>query len=226
MGDLQQLEFVRRHRARLRGPVLEIGSKDYGSTPSFRPLFEGEDYVGLDMEEGPGVDLTLDLTRDFAEVDAALGGRRFGTVFCLSVLEHCRDPFGMGANVTRLLAPGGTLLVSVPFSWERHGYPSDYWRFTPDGVKLLFPDLSFEEEHCQVHTTRAGDARPADDDLGAVFFSTKRARQEGNYVRFATIVFLRILRTLGIGRWLFDYSKVFPPVMVDMVGVKAETAEV
>ena len=224
MGDLQQLDFVRRHRAGLDGPVLEIGAKDYGNTPSFRPLFEGMEYVGLDMADGPGVDQVLDMTRDFAEVDSALDERRFGTIFCLSVLEHCRDPFKMCANITRLLAPGGTLLVSVPFSWERHGYPSDYWRFTPDGVKVLFPELAFDDGHSQVHTTREGDARPVDDDLGAVFFSTKRARTEGRFGRFATILFLRALKAVGIGRWLLDYSKVFPPVMVDMVGTLPRTA--
>ena len=51
----------------------------------------------------------------------------------------------MAANITRLLGANGCLYVSVPHAWKFHGYPSDYWRFTPEGVKKLFPDLSFDE---------------------------------------------------------------------------------
>ena len=32
---------------------------------------------------------------------------------------------------------------SVPFVWRIHAYPSDYWRFTKEGVKLLFPRIRF-----------------------------------------------------------------------------------
>ena len=41
------------------------------------------------------------------------------------------------ANLTRLLRPDGQLCISVPFSWKFHGYPSDYWRFTPDAFRSL-----------------------------------------------------------------------------------------
>src|SRR5688500_11735663 len=135
MGSPEQYRFANQHRERFAGPILEIGSKDYGSTENLRKLFPGFEYVGIDMQAGPGVDVVLDFTRPFAEIDAALAGRRFGTIFCLSVLEHCDQPFVMADNMTRLLAPGGSVYVSVPFAWKFHGYPSDYWRFTHEGVK-------------------------------------------------------------------------------------------
>jgi hypothetical protein len=58
------------------------------------------------MSEGKGVDVVLDLTDDFAVVDEAFGGRRFNTVICFSVLEHCNHPFKMCENLTELLEPG------------------------------------------------------------------------------------------------------------------------
>lgn len=44
MGDLNQLSFVKSHQSVLRGPFLEVGSKDYGSTQDLRLLF-GHAYV-------------------------------------------------------------------------------------------------------------------------------------------------------------------------------------
>ena len=107
MGDVNQLRFVEKHAAELHGPYLEVGSKDYGSTPDVQRVLRHEgSYTRVDLQSGPRVDLVLDLTAPFEEIDTALGGARFGAIFCLSVLEHCRQPFAAAANLTRLLAPG------------------------------------------------------------------------------------------------------------------------
>jgi len=93
MGFKNHELFIRQQRDRFQGPILEIGSRDYGSTVNLRQLFPDEDYIGIDMQAGKGVDRVLDLTLPFEAVDAALEGRRFGAVICLSVLEHCAQPF-------------------------------------------------------------------------------------------------------------------------------------
>jgi len=95
LGDVNQLAFVREHLDLFKPPYLEVGSKDYRTTQDFRPLFPGAEYVGIDMAEGPGVDAVLDLTAPFDVVDRTLSGRRFRSIFCLCVLEHCRNPFLM-----------------------------------------------------------------------------------------------------------------------------------
>ncbi len=220
MGDLNQLEYVREHRKRLRGPVLEVGSHDYGNTQPFRPLFADDDYVGTDAVEGEGVDVALDLTLPFAGVDEALGHRRFGTILCLSVLEHCRDPFAMARNITALLAPGGTLVISVPWTWEFHGYPSDYWRFTHEGVKVLFPDLDFPDQLARTSTNHG--AGPIDEELGAIRLSTKDAQRQGRYGKVFWVCVFRVLRSLGLARWIFQHRYVMPPTMIEMIGVRAD----
>ncbi|WP_143694841.1 class I SAM-dependent methyltransferase [Variovorax sp. JS1663] len=96
------------------------------------------DVVGVDMLEGPGVDLVLDLERD---LPGDVG--QFDHVECMSVLEHSRRPWLLAANIQRLMAPGATIFCTVPFCWRIHGYPSDYWRMTPDGVRELFPEVEW-----------------------------------------------------------------------------------
>jgi hypothetical protein len=219
VGDANQLAFVRRNAELVRGPILEVGSRDYGSTPDLRSLFPGEDYVGIDMSAGKGVDLVLDLTQEIGAVDAALGGRRFGTIICFSVLEHCAAPFAMANNITELLRDGGHALLSVPFAWEIHGYPSDYWRFTPAGVKVLFPTLQFDDARASMSTSKPGAVRPLDDSMYRAELSVSAALRRGEY-GIARSLLVRIVRRLHLFPFIFDYRHLFPPVMVNMIGRK------
>ena len=139
MGDRNQELFVAHNRLYLAGPVLEVGSKNYGDTQDFRSLTGLCDYIGVDMSPGDGVDCVVDLAAPFDVVDQKLKGKRFNTILCFSVLEHCDNPFQMANTISKLLMPNGSLFVGVPFVWRLHGYPDDYWRFTPSGVKKLFP---------------------------------------------------------------------------------------
>jgi SAM-dependent methyltransferase len=222
MGDINQLDFIRAHRERFTAPILEVGSHDYGSTQNIRSLYADAEYTGIDINPGPGVDRTLDLTRPFDEIDHALGGRRFGTIFCLSVLEHCDQPFVMADNMTRLLAPGGQIYLSVPFAWKFHGYPSDYWRFTHEGVKKLFPGLQFDGELDDLSTPRQGERRALDEDIGLIPFSSRWHRAKGHPLRSLSASFLRLLAKLGFLRWLAGYRYVMVPSMINMIGTKPQ----
>jgi hypothetical protein len=146
MGDVNQLEWVRRHIDRIRPPILEIGSRNYGAVSmGYRDLLAGRGrYVGTDMEPGDGVDVVADLTADFDDLPAALRESPFRTILCLSVMEHVRDVYRFAVNLRRLLAPDGVAFVSVPWVWRFHGYPSDYWRFSPEALKFLMEPLELD----------------------------------------------------------------------------------
>jgi hypothetical protein len=218
MGDVNQLLFIRRHADRFAGPYLEVGSKDYGTTQDLRSLFQGRGpYVGVDREAGPGVDRVLDLAGPWEAIDAALEGQRFGTIFCLSVLEHCEQPFRMADSLTQLLAPGGHLCVGVPFAYKFHSYPSDYWRFTQEGVKRLFPNLEFRDDGV-ASTSRPGDFQPLDEHIGRIDFATKSYWRRSRYLRGLSAGMLRLGAKLGPLRWLAGHRYVLAPTMILMIG--------
>jgi len=116
------------------GPVLEIGSLQVQgeAVGDLRPLFPGKEYVGCDMQTGPGVDRIERLE------SLSLPDGWAGTVLCLNVFEHAWD-FRRGAEeIRRVTAPGGLALVVTLFEFHIHAYPEDYWRFTPRALERLF----------------------------------------------------------------------------------------
>lgn len=111
------------------GKVLIAGSHIWQQKPDRRKLHA--DALGVDMQAGEGVDVVADLEKD----DVGC----FAHIECMSLLEHVKRPWLLAANLERMLEPAGTIFVTVPFIWKLHGYPSDYWRFTHEGIRLLFP---------------------------------------------------------------------------------------
>jgi SAM-dependent methyltransferase len=157
MGDVNQLRFLQKKVPSCDGPVLEIGSKDYGNTSSFREFYRHCSYVGTDLAAGQGVDVVADLTAGIA----GLPENHFALAICCSVLEHVHKPWLMAENITRLVRPGGKLYVSVPWVWRYHPYPDDYFRFSFRGVRSLFE--SFNWQAAYYSTTAEGDFHPIDE---------------------------------------------------------------
>ena len=145
-------EFMLDHRERLAGPVVEIGSRrDYGSWwADLRGQLEFDDveWVGVDVQPGPFVDVVFDMTNDLFEWPNETGREdgpwdRFGSCVCAEVLEHVKYPAKMLANIWRILKPGAWLIVTTPFAFPIHAFPDDYWRFAPSGLRLLLTDAGF-----------------------------------------------------------------------------------
>lgn len=137
MRDYSALcDFERRYVRPAPGRTLIVGSKLYDGRDDRRKLYP--DAVGVDMLPGDGVDVVHNLEEPPPKT---LG--KFSHVECWSVLEHSRKPWRLAANLQRLMLPGGTLYLTVPFVWRVHGYPNDYFRFTKEGVKALFEQINW-----------------------------------------------------------------------------------
>jgi SAM-dependent methyltransferase len=121
-------------RLELAEPIVEFGALQVEPVQpnDLRPLFPGRRFIGTDIRPGPGVDRIEDL-RQLGFADGEVG-----TALCLDTLEHCEDPIAAARELRRVVAPeGGVCLLSSVMLMPIHGYPSDYWRFTPEGLRLL-----------------------------------------------------------------------------------------
>jgi hypothetical protein len=130
--------FCKSYVTPTEGKALIVGSSLKPGRDDRRKLYD--EAIGLDMEESKGVDLVHDLTSPLPE---NLRGA-FAHAECTSVLEHCRKPWLLAQNLEDALMVGGTILFSVPFVWREHAYPHDYFRFTADGVRELFPRIDWK----------------------------------------------------------------------------------
>lgn len=117
------------------GRTLIAGSRVTPGKSDRRSEFK--DVIGVDMVEGPGVDLIHNL-------EYPIRGERFSHIECTSVLEHCQRPWLMAAALEQMLEPGGTIFVTVPLVWRIHDYPDDYWRMTPSAIRFLFPAIRWD----------------------------------------------------------------------------------
>jgi len=67
----------------------------------------------------------------------------FDTILCIAVLEHVENPEEVVPELYRVLKPGGNLIASVPFLQPEHKVPTDYQRYTKDGLIRLFSHHGF-----------------------------------------------------------------------------------
>lgn len=96
--------------------------------------------VNVDLFAFPGVDLVSDLT--------ALPFRRgaFDAVTCDQVLEHVGDPHAVCRELLRVTKPGGLIHIASPFLFPWHPSPSDFTRWTQEGLASLFPECAVVEQ--------------------------------------------------------------------------------
>ncbi|MDQ3039635.1 MAG: class I SAM-dependent methyltransferase [Pseudomonadota bacterium] len=112
--------------------VVDIGSYDVNG--SYRSLFQSErwSYLGIDLTEGPGVDVALSSPYRFplpsASADLIISGQAF---------EHIEYFWQTWLEMMRVLRPGGRVFLIAPSRGPEHRYPQDCWRFYPDGYQAL-----------------------------------------------------------------------------------------
>lgn len=70
--------------------------------------------------------------------------RTYDVVICEQVLEHVIDPWRAVRTLYDLCRPGGHVVVDTPFLIRIHEYPADYWRFSPDGLRILLESAGLE----------------------------------------------------------------------------------
>jgi SAM-dependent methyltransferase len=134
--------WLRVHTADVRGRVLSIGSMDDrdGEGGTYRGYFRHcESYTTSEVTPYPGCDLVIDVRAMPEIADAA-----YDCIFCSGVLEHVDDFEAAMRELTRILRPRGILLLGLPFRQAIHLPPTDYWRFTEYGVRVLLARHGYE----------------------------------------------------------------------------------
>lgn len=84
---------------------------------------------------------------DVSIVDLPYPDESFDIVISDQVLEHVEgDPYTAVDECHRVLKKGGYVIHTTCFINPVHGAPDDYWRFTPNALKLLHKNFETVEE--------------------------------------------------------------------------------
>jgi SAM-dependent methyltransferase len=111
--------------------VLDIGGADLNG--SLRHVCPADaEFLGIDLEPAPGVDLVLDDPYVYPFPDG-----HFDCVISTSCFEHDRMFWLTFLECSRVLSPNGILYINAPSGGPYHGYPHDYWRFYADAPIAL-----------------------------------------------------------------------------------------
>ncbi len=124
----------------LQGLVLELGGGWQDRRGAFRPP-QSSVLRWLCANITPAV--APDIVADAARIP--LCGASVDAVICTEVLEHVISPEMVLAETSRLLRPGGHLIVSMPFMARVHGAPVDYQRFTAEKLTMLLTAVGFHD---------------------------------------------------------------------------------
>lgn len=142
--DRRYIEAFLASEARaIRGRALEVGDGAYTRR------FGGDRVARSDVLHAvagtPGATVTGDLTRPETLPQAA-----FDCFVCTQTLNFLFDPAAALAGARRLLAPGGTLLLTVGGISQISRYDADrwgmFWGFTPQSLGRLL-DAAFPGAH-------------------------------------------------------------------------------
>jgi SAM-dependent methyltransferase len=135
VARIESNRWLREHAAAIEGRVLSIGSRDDldGQGARYRDYFaRAESYTTSEHIPYPGCDLVIDIRRM-----PQIGDASYDAVFCSGVLEHVDDYEAGMREIARVTRAGGTLLLGLPFRQALHLAPTDYWRFTEFGIRVL-----------------------------------------------------------------------------------------
>ncbi len=114
---------------------LQIGVKD-----SIGDKF-GTNWVSVDKyDQRDFIDYHYDIH------DLKFEDESFDAVVCWSILEHVPYPQKAIRELHRVLKPDGKIWVQLPFLYPFHEAPKDYWRVSPDGLRVWLED--FHEIAC------------------------------------------------------------------------------
>jgi SAM-dependent methyltransferase len=134
----------------LNGRTLDLGGHRGSSYFSKLRTAQPIEIANFD-EERPhthktpsGADHVFDFEKPFPLKDAT-----FDAVLCVNVLEHIFNYRNVLVESHRILKRGGRIYITVPFFFNIHGSPDDYFRYTHSALRRILEEAEYTTIHIQ-----------------------------------------------------------------------------
>ncbi len=121
-----------------KGDFLDLGCGNKPYESWYKPLTTSQIGCDIIQSDKNRVDVLCPATALSFEDNS------FDSILCTQVLEHVFEHDKLISEVFRVLRPGGNIILTVPFAWELHEEPYDFFRYTKHGLKQLFEKAGFD----------------------------------------------------------------------------------
>lgn len=116
--------------------ILELGSANING--SLRPIVENlspASYTGIDITEGPGVDIVGDLEK----LPEHIPEHSYDGIVCTEVFEHLGRWWRVINHMAYALKDTGWILLTARgYGYPKHEWPKDNWRYSVGDVYCMF----------------------------------------------------------------------------------------
>src|SRR5439155_8600631 len=100
--------------------------------------FNPAKYVGIDINEGPGVDEVMKAE----DILQKYGAGCFDFVLSNECVEHVENWKKIFSNMKQVVKPGGIILITTRSKgFGYHAWPYDFWRYEIDDMRSIFSDM-------------------------------------------------------------------------------------
>lgn len=149
IGILRKCEYDALSALTLNGKILDIG----GSRKSgYQDLIKWDHtYVVANISDDHGYDVFCDVQQPFPFADAS-----FDNALAINLIEHIYLHRNVFNESHRVLTPGWSLVIAVPFMYYVHGSPDDYFRYTRSCLHNLCVDAGFSADKIHIQELGAG----------------------------------------------------------------------
>lgn len=128
--------FIPEH---VRGRLVDLGCGKAPLFGTYRP--HAQEVFCADwpnsLHPSPHIDCACDLTAPLPFLSGT-----FDTIILSDVLEHIPNPWELWAEMSRVLRPGGKILLNVPFYYQVHEAPHDFYRYTQYALQRFAGDTA------------------------------------------------------------------------------------
>lgn len=125
----------------LKGDMLDCGCGQAPYYIIYKDVVKTVTCVDWEVtdQEHDYLDFKMDLNKPLL-----FENQKFDSILLADVLEHIYEPKLLLAELTKILNPGGNLVVFVPFYYWIHSEPHDYHRYTEYALKQMCLDSGLE----------------------------------------------------------------------------------
>lgn len=135
---LRKFEYEKIAELKIDGKILDLGGD---KRSGYHELIKGDHKIEVvNLNPNCGADLCFDLEKKFP-----LDNDSYDAVLCVNVLEHIFNYQNVLSESFRVLKSGGMLAGVVPFLFNVHGSPRDYFRYTGVALEKMFSEAGFRD---------------------------------------------------------------------------------